>query len=226
VIALVNPALPAMYADACIDSDDIDVLVESDSRIIDMPDPEPSAVERAVAEHVARSFPIVRRFSSASAHCRRLSRVHSRTTRELGVHSGVVSDALVDLVERGIVTNAHKGRDHGRTVTGGLFGTQRLRDFAERSGAIDMRSADYTHDLAVMSHLANFHTINSAIEVDLSGQANSEIAGGRYLGAVGGQLDFVRGGVASPEAARSSRFRRRRPTASIRASSHRLTAVP
>ena len=79
-----------------------------------------------------------------------------------------------------------------------MFGTQRLRDFAERSGAIDMRSADYTHDLAVMSHLANFHTINSAIEVDLSGQANSEIAGGRYLGAVGGQLDFVRGGVASP----------------------------
>src|SRR5262249_37532735 len=77
------------------------------------------------------------------------------------------------------------------------FGTQRLRDFAEREHTIDMRSADYTHDIAIMSSLARFHTINSAIEIDLSGQANAEIAGGRYLGAVGGQLDFVRGGVAS-----------------------------
>jgi len=118
--------------------------------------------------------------------------------RELGVHSGVVSDVLVDLVERGVVTNAHKGRDAGQTVTGGLFGTQRLRDFAQRSGLVDLRSAEYTHNIAVMSSLSRFHTINSAIEIDLSGQVNSEIAADRYLGAVGGQLDFVRGGVASP----------------------------
>jgi acetyl-CoA hydrolase len=103
---------------------------------------------------------------------------------------------LVDLVEGGVVTNVHKGCDPGRTVTGGLFGTQRLRDFAERSGLLDMRSADYTHNLAIASALTKFHTINSAIEVDLSGQANAEVAGGRYLGAVGGQVDFVRMGRA------------------------------
>jgi acetyl-CoA hydrolase len=61
-----------------------------------------------------------------------------------------------------------------------------------------MRSAEYTHNIAITSAIPNFHTINSAIEVDLSGQANAEIAGGRYLGAVGGQVDFVRAGVASP----------------------------
>jgi len=117
--------------------------------------------------------------------------------RELGVHSGVVSDVLVDLVEAGVVTNAHKGSSAGKTVTGGLFGTQRLRDFAARSGLVEMRSAEYTHHLAVTAALAQFHTINSAIEIDLSGQVNSEIAGGRYLGAVGGQVDFVRAGMAS-----------------------------
>jgi acyl-CoA hydrolase len=105
---------------------------------------------------------------------------------------------LVDLVEQGVVTNAHKGPDAGRSVTGGLFGTQRLRDFAEQSGLVSMRSSEYTHNIAVMRSLASFHTVNSAIEVDLTGQANSEIAGGRYLGAVGGQVDFVRGGIASP----------------------------
>jgi acetyl-CoA hydrolase len=82
-------------------------------------------------------------------------------------------------------------------VTGGLFGTQRLRDFAARSGLVEMRSAEYTHNLAIAASLSQLHTINSAIEVDLSGQANAEVAGGRYLGAVGGQVDFVRAGVAS-----------------------------
>jgi acetyl-CoA hydrolase len=113
------------------------------------------------------------------------------------VHSGVVSDALVDLVEKGVVTNACKMHDAGVTVTGGLFGTQRLREFAERSGLVVMRNADYTHNLAVSSRLFKFHTINSVIEIDLAGQANAEIAGGRYLGAVGGQVDFVRAGMAS-----------------------------
>jgi len=197
VIALVNPALPATRGDACVDSGDIDILVENDSRVIDMPDPEPSPVERTVAAHVAALIPdrstVQLGIGTLPAAVARALSNH----RELGVHSGVVSDALVDLVERGVVTNAPKGRDAGRTVTGGLFGTRRLRDFAERSGTVDMRSADYTHNIAVMSALASFHTINSAIEIDLSGQANSEIAGGRYLGAVGGQLDFVRGGVVS-----------------------------
>jgi acetyl-CoA hydrolase len=198
VIALVNPALPATGGDARVDGEDIDVFVASDDRLIDMPDPEPSAAERAVAQQVAALIPdratvqlgigtLPAAVAQALAH-----------HRELGVHSGVVSDALVDLVERGVVTNAHKGRDPGRSVAGGLFGTQRLRDFAERSGAIDMRNAEYTHGIAVTAALAQFHAINSAIEIDLSGQVNAEIAGDRYLGAVGGQVDFVRAGVASP----------------------------
>jgi acetyl-CoA hydrolase len=114
------------------------------------------------------------------------------------VHSGVVSDVLVDLVDKGIVTNAHKGRDAGVTVTGGLFGTARLRDFAERSGQVSMRDVEYTHALGVTGSLHAFHAINAAIEVDLYGASNTEVAGGRYLGAIGGGVDFVRGGAASP----------------------------
>jgi acyl-CoA hydrolase len=198
VIALVNSSLPAMGGDACIDGADIDVLVDGDDRLIDMPDPEPSAVERKVARQVAALIPdratVQLGVGTLPAAVAEALYGH----RELGVHSGVVSDVLVDLVERGVVTNAHKGRDAGLTVTGGLFGTQRLRDFAVRSGLIEMRNADYTHALSVTSSLSRFHTINSAIEIDLSGQVNSEVAAGRYLGAVGGQVDFVRAGVASP----------------------------
>lgn len=197
VIALVNPSLPLMGGDATVKAQDIDLLVESDRRLIDLPDPQPSVVERQVAEHVAALIPdratVQLGVGTLPAAVAEALSHH----RELGVHSGVVSDVLVDLVEQGIVTNAHKGRDMGKTVTGGLFGTQRLRDFAQNSGLIEMRCADYTHSIAVTASIPNFHTINSAIEIDVSGQVNSEIAAGRYLGAVGGQVDFVRAGVAS-----------------------------
>lgn len=198
VIALVNPALPCTRGDAVVDSADIDLLVESDDRIINLPDPEPSSAELEVARQVAALIPnratIQLGVGTLPAAVAKALIGHS----ELGVHSGVVSDVLVDLVEQGVVTNAHKGCDAGKTVTGGLFGTQRLRDFAVQSGLIDMRNADYTHSIAVTGAISQFHTINSAIEIDLTGQVNSEVASGRYLGAVGGQVDFVRAGVASP----------------------------
>lgn len=197
VIALVNPKLPSVRGDAWVGGDDIDVLVESDDRLIDMPDPEPSVVERAVARQVAALIPNRATVQLGVGTLPAAVAGALSQHRDLGVHSGVVSDVLVDLVEQGVVTNAYKGRDVGRTVTGGLFGTQRLRDFAERSRTIDMRGVEYTHHIAVTAALSQFHSINSAIEIDLSGQANAEIAGDRYLGAVGGQVDFVRGGVAS-----------------------------
>jgi acetyl-CoA hydrolase len=197
VVALLNPALPLMGADARVDAGDIDLLVESDSRLIDMADPEPSAIERQVARQVAALIPdratLQLGIGTLPAAVAQALDGH----RDLGMHSGVVSDGLVDLVQRGIVTNAFKGRDAGKTVTGGLFGTQRLRDFAEHSGLVEMRSAAYTHPLSVTGSLAQFHTVNSAIEVDLTGAANAEVAGGRYLGAVGGLVDFVRAGQAS-----------------------------
>ena len=227
VIALVNPALPTTRGDAWVDGEDIDVLVESDDRLIDMPDPEPSAVERAVAEQVAALIPdratVQLGVGTLPAAVARALSSH----RELGVHSGVVSDVLVDLVERGVVTNAHKGCDPGRTVTGGLFGTQRLRDFAERSGVVDMRSADYTHNIAVTSALANFHT-------DQLGDRSRPVGTGqrrdcrRSLSRRGrwpGRFRARRRSIARRAFDHRLPVRRRR-TASIRGSSRRSTAVP
>lgn len=198
VVALANPALPPMGGDTRVEAADIDLLVESDGRIVDMPDAVPSPTELEVARQVAALIPDRATVQLGIGTMPAAVAAALSDHRELGVHSGVVPDVLVDLVERGVVTNAHKGRDAGRTVTGGLFGTQRLRDFAVRSGLVDMRSADYTHQLPTLAGLANFHAINSGIEIDLWGQVNAEVAGGRYLGAVGGYLDFVRGGLASP----------------------------
>ena len=118
--------------------------------------------------------------------------------KDLGVHSGMLGDGLVDLVEAGVITNARKEIDPGVSINGALVGTRRLYDWAHRNMAIRMTATSYTHDAAVLGKLSRLVTINSAMEVDLTGQVNAEAGGHAYLGGTGGQVDFVRAGVRSP----------------------------
>jgi acyl-CoA hydrolase len=121
-----------------------------------------------------------------------------RDRRDLGVHSGMLSDGLVDLVEAGAVTNARKPVDRGVSVTGALIGTRRLYAYADRNPAVRMCTAAHTHGAAVLSRLDGLVTVNSALEVDLTGQVNAEQSGPAYLGGTGGQVDYVRAGARSP----------------------------
>jgi acyl-CoA hydrolase len=117
--------------------------------------------------------------------------------RDLGVHSGMIGDGLVDLVEAGVVTNALKPIDPGISITGALIGTRRLYDFADHNPRIGMRRSSYTHGDSVLSRLTRLVTINSAVEVDLTGQVNAEQTGAHYMGGTGGQVDYVRAGSRS-----------------------------
>lgn len=198
VIAEIDERLPITSQDALVAEEAIDVLTECDADEILLPDPEPTETDMRVASNVAGVIPDAATIQLGVgglpvAVCRALEH-----HEDLGVHSGVISDVVVDLVEKGIVTNARKGIDAGRIVTGGLFGSRRLMDFADGSDALEMRSSEYTHSQQVLARVQNLYAINSGIEVDLTGNVNSEVAAGRYLGAIGGQPDFVRGAFASP----------------------------
>lgn len=118
--------------------------------------------------------------------------------RDLGVHSGMASDGLVDLTEAGVITNGRKPVDRGVSIVGNLIGTRRLHAFAHRNPGIRMCDTSYTHEPAVLARLDRLVTINSAVEVDLTGQVNAEQTGDSYLGGTGGQVDFVRAGARSP----------------------------
>jgi acyl-CoA hydrolase len=117
--------------------------------------------------------------------------------KDLGVHSGMLGDGLVELVEAGVVTNARKAIDAGVSINGALIGTRRLYQWADRNPQIRMCATTYTHDAAVLARLERLVTINSAMEVDLTGQVNAEQSGSAYLGGTGGQVDFVRAGARS-----------------------------
>src|SRR5262249_31801352 len=119
--------------------------------------------------------------------------------RDLGFHSGVLGDGVIDLIESGVVTNAYKPIDAGRSVTGALMGTRRVYSFAHRNPQILVEPVSYTHDISVLARLDRFTAVNSALEVDLTGQIASEVAGSSYVGTVGGQVDFARGAFAAKE---------------------------
>jgi acyl-CoA hydrolase len=103
----------------------------------------------------------------------------------------------MELMESGAATGARKSLDRGIAVAGFVTGTRRLFDFVDRNPAVNVRSTGYTHDSAILSAQHALAAINSAIEVDVFGAVNAEVAAGKYVGAVGGAMDFLRGAAAS-----------------------------
>ncbi len=198
VIAEIDERLPMTGHDTLVRREDIDVLVQADADEVFLPDPEPSEQELQVAAKVAELIPDGATVQLGIgglpvAMCRALT-----GHRDLGIHSGVVPDGVVPLIRAGVITNAKKGEGAGLMVTGGLFGTRTLFDFADGNPEVALRSAEYTHSALVMARIQKLYAINSAVEVDLTGQVNAEIAAKRYLGAIGGQVDFVKGAQLSP----------------------------
>jgi acyl-CoA hydrolase len=192
VIAQINPELPWTYGDTAIDPGVIDLLVSAAVAPIELPARPPGPIERAIAEHVARLIPDCATIELGLGAVPEAVTPALAGKRGLGVHSGAIGDGVAELMQAGVVDNRHKEIDPGVTVGTMLMGTRRLYRFADRNPAVQIRATSYTHDALVLGHFRRFVAINGALEVDLTGQVNAETAGGRHIGVVGGQMDFVR----------------------------------
>ncbi|MFD5257365.1 acetyl-CoA hydrolase/transferase family protein [Streptomyces bobili] len=198
VIAEVNDRVPYTYGPRTLGPSDLDVVVHTSRPPAEVPPGTPDGVTARVAARVADLVDdgATLQFGVGALPEAVLGLLTDR--RDLGIHSGLINDAAMDLIEAGAVTGARKTLDRGRAVAGLLMGTRRLFRFAHRNPAIQLRDTGYTHDPQTLAAQHRLVAINSAIEVDLSGQVNSELAGGRYVGAVGGAGDFLRGAARSP----------------------------
>jgi acyl-CoA hydrolase len=197
VIAEVNDQVPFTFGET-IPAAKIDVAVPVSRAPVEVPPAKIGETDEAIARHCAEFIgdgAVIQTGVGAvpDAILRLLT-----DRKDLGVHSGMLGDGLVDLVEAGVVTNARKEIDRGVSINGALIGTRRLYDWAHNNPAMRMTATSYTHDAGVLGQLSRLVTINSAIEVDLTGQVNAEMVGPMYLGGTGGQVDFVRAGVRSP----------------------------
>ncbi|RZL91602.1 MAG: acetyl-CoA hydrolase/transferase family protein [Variovorax sp.] len=150
-------------------------------------------VERALAERVSALIPDGATLELGIGVLPDLVLQALRGHKDLGIHTGVIGDSVVDLMEAGVITNARKPFDLGISVAGLLLGGRRLFDFAHRNAQIRLAPPGQTHDAAALRSIPSLMAVNCAIEIDLTGQVNAESLNGRYIGAIGGQVDFGRG---------------------------------
>ncbi len=198
VIAEINPDAPWTFGAEWPADIPIHLRVQARKPPVELPSTPPDDVSRRVAAHAAG---LIADGSTLQFGVGRIpdailsSLSHAR---DLGIHSGLINDAVVDLIERGAVTNASKGLDAGISITNQVIGTERLYRFVHENRAVAVRPTSYTHSQSVLARVNRLVAINSALQVALDGSVNSETLNGVAIGAIGGQLDFVRGANASP----------------------------
>jgi acyl-CoA hydrolase len=197
VVAEVNAQVPRTRGDTAIAYGRFDHVLHTDRPPLTVRPGEPSAAVLAVAKQVAALVPDGATLQLGIGGVPDALARFLGYKADLGVHSGMIGDWVPILVEAGVITNSRKPVDCGVTVTGALFGTERLYRWADDNPRLCMRALDGTHGAAALSALPDLWAINSAIEVDLTGQINAEMMNGAYVGGIGGQLDFARAACSS-----------------------------
>jgi 4-hydroxybutyrate CoA-transferase len=192
VIAQVNPRMPRARGNGVLHTSQVDVCVEVDEALAEYPPPVVGDVERAIGGHVAALVPDGGVVQVGVGAIPQAVLEGLGGHRDLALHSLLV-DAGVALVERGVVTAARKRFHRGRLDLAEAMGTRRTFDFLHDNAAVNMESSAFTHDPEVVARLDRFVAINSALEIDLTGQVTAESLGARQVAGIGGQFDFVLG---------------------------------
>ena len=198
VVAEINDQLPVTFGETSVPAADIDHRIAVSRPPMEVPARPAGDIEKAIGAHVGRLIGDGATLEVGFGALPDAVLECLAGRRELGIHSGTIGDRVAELVEAGVITNSRKPIDTGKCVTAGLIGSQRLYRWAHRNPALELRSPRYTHDNAVHRQIPNLIGINAALEVDLTGQLNAEVAGRQHVGMVGGHADFSRGCLRSP----------------------------
>lgn len=193
VIAEVNRRMPRVLGDSFIHMSKLNYVVEVDYPLPEALQGGTTPVHQQIGKHIVDLIPdgATMQLGIGSIPDAVLAQLGDK--RDLGVHSELFSDGVIDLVERGVITNDKKSLHPGKIVSGFLFGSQRLYDFAHDNAMIELHPSDYVNDPFIIAQNDNMISINSALEVDLTGQVCADSIGPAIYSGIGGQVDFVRG---------------------------------
>jgi acyl-CoA hydrolase len=191
--------MPRTLGESFIHVSQIDLAVEVEAPPYEHAIGEPGEVERRIGEYVADLVPDGATLQLGIGGIPAATALALRDKKDLGIHTEMFTDAVVDLVEAGVITGARKERNRGKLVTAFLMGTKRLYDFVHDNPMVEMRAVDFTNDTHVIRSFSRMTAINSAIEVDLTGQVVADSIGPRMYSGIGGQMDFMRGAGLAPE---------------------------
>ena len=193
VITQVNPSMPRTLGDSFIHISDIDYIVEADTPLIELPPAGISEVERAIGKNCASLIEDGDTLQLGIGAIPDAVLGFLKEKKDLGIHSEMISDGIVELYEGGVITNRRKSLHAGKSIVTFLMGTRRLYDFADNNPAVELHPVDYVNDPYVIAQNERLVSVNSCVQVDLMGQIVSASVGRRQISGVGGQVDFVRG---------------------------------
>jgi acyl-CoA hydrolase len=199
VIVQLNAAMPRTLGESFIHVGDIDLAVEVDVPPYEVAPPEIDDIARRIGQYVADLVPDGATLQLGIGAIPAATALGLTDKRDLGIHTEMFTDPVVDLVEAGVITGARKERNRGKIVTAFLMGTRRLYEFVHDNPMVEMRAVDFTNDTQVIRTFGRMVAINSAIEVDLTGQVCADSIGSRVYSGVGGQMDFIRGAALAAE---------------------------
>lgn len=203
IIAQVNPNMPRALGDSFIHINRINYIVESDEEIAELPQgerdmsPEMAKVYTKIGEYIAEMIEDGSTLQMGIGAIPDSVLKFLDTKKDLGIHSEMFSDGIIDLVESGIITNSRKKIHTGKIIAGFVLGTRRLYNFINNNPLIEFHPQEYVNDPFVIARNTKMVAINSAIEVDITGQVCSDSIGPKLFSGFGGQVDFIRGASSS-----------------------------
>ncbi|NGP88755.1 acetyl-CoA hydrolase/transferase family protein [Fodinibius halophilus] len=192
-IALVNPNMPRTHGDGIFHASRFNALVETNEPLHELTIPEPNEVEKKIGKHCAELVEDGATLQMGIGAIPNAVLQSLGNHKDLGIHTEMFSDGVIDLVEKGVITNKKKAKHPEKIVAGFVMGSRRLYDFVDDNPMIAMLDIAYVNDTAVIRKNPKVTAINSAVEVDITGQVCADSIGTYHYSGVGGQMDFIRG---------------------------------
>jgi len=193
VVAQINDQMPRTYGDSFIHVTELDAVVDSSRPLCAMKQPEITDMHRAIARNVAGLIDDGAVLQTGIGGIPGAVLPFLMDRKDLGVHSELVSDGVIPLIEAGVITGARKTFKARKIVLGFAIGTKKLFEFVDNNPIFEFRPTSYTNDPALIARNDNMVAINSALQVDLTGQVCSDSIGSQFYSGIGGQVDFLRG---------------------------------
>lgn len=197
VIAQVNAQMPRTYGDSFIHVSQIDRIVEASQPLCELRKPKSGPIEEAIGKHVAALVPDGACLQLGIGGIPDAVLANLGNHRDLGIHSEMVSDNVVPLIDAGIINGEAKNFKPRKIILGFMLGTKKLFDFVHDNPIFEFHPTAYTNDPFMISRNDNMVAINSALQVDITGQVCSDSVGPKFYSGFGGQVDFIRGAAHS-----------------------------
>jgi len=194
----VNSNMPHVHGDGFIHIKDVDFIVPYDEPLLEFKPQTDTEVAQQIGTYVAHLIQDGDTIQVGYGSNPNAILAHLADKKHLGIHTELISDGLVELMKKGVVDNSQKTLNKGRTVATFCMGSKETYEYLHDNQAIEFRTADYTNNPLLIARQDNMAAINSALEVDLTGQASAESIGRTFFSGIGGQADFMRGAVLAP----------------------------